>query len=75
MKKKNISKGNLANSAVYILSPEFISVIKKNFHFAKDFSTEIINKFLGKIYSYETKFTFVDIGTLESYRKFKNFKI
>ncbi len=58
---------NLANGAVYILSKEIISLIEKSFSTAKDFSTEILPIFLGKVYTYETKNFFVDIGTPEAY--------
>ncbi len=59
--------GNVANGAVYILSVDFIKLLKHEFSEAKDFSTEIINNFLGKIYTFETKETFIDIGTIETF--------
>ena len=58
--------GNLANGAVYMLSPEMISVLGKNFSSAKDVSTEILPNFLGKIYTYRTNETLIDIGTKEA---------
>ncbi len=61
------SHGNLANGAVYILSKEIISLIGKELSFVKDFSTEILPLFLGRIYTYETKGIFIDIGTPEAY--------
>ena len=60
-------KGNLANGAVYILTPELINLIKKN-HYT-DFSTEVIPNLLGKINVYETKNIFIDIGNVENYLK------
>jgi mannose-1-phosphate guanylyltransferase len=61
--------GNLANGATYILSSEFLTRIKHEFYTATDFSNEVINNFIGKIYSYETNELFLDIGTPESYSK------
>ena len=59
--------GNLANGAVYILSDELLTILASQFQTARDFSTEILPKFIGKIFSYETYEIFMDIGTPESY--------
>jgi mannose-1-phosphate guanylyltransferase len=67
--KKLNPPGNLANAAIYILSIDFLTELKHNLHNIKDFSTELINKYLGKIYSFETKDIFIDIGTPENYLK------
>lgn len=61
--------GNLANGAIYILSAELIGMIKKELSDAKDFSTEILNRLIGRIYTYETHELFMDIGTPETYKK------
>jgi mannose-1-phosphate guanylyltransferase len=61
--------GNLANGAVYILSAEMIKELRTNFRSATDFSTEVMPRFLGRIYSYETSATFLDIGTPENYSR------
>ena len=61
--------GNLANGAIYILSSELIKIIKENFATVTDFSTEILHHFIGKIYTYQTNELFMDIGTIESYKK------
>ena len=61
--------GNLANGAVYILSAELIEMIKKELSDAKDFSTEILNHLIGRIFTYETQELFIDIGTPETYKK------
>ena len=61
--------GNLANGAIYILSEEFISVINDDFSDCSDFSTEILPSFIGKIFTYEHKGVFLDIGTPEAYKK------
>jgi mannose-1-phosphate guanylyltransferase len=60
---------NLANCAVYLLSSEFIKIIVENYRFATDFSTEILPYFIGKIFTYEIKDFFIDIGNITSYNK------
>jgi mannose-1-phosphate guanylyltransferase len=66
--KKQNPPGDLANGAVYILSSELLKILASDFSTATDFSTEIINRFIGYIYSYETKAIFIDIGTPENYK-------
>lgn len=61
--------GNLANGAIYLLSNDFIKLIKEKYPKVSDFSTEILVHFLGKIYTYETNELFIDIGTPEAYYK------
>lgn len=61
--------GNLANGAVYILSAEILREIHTRLHDAKDFSTEILNLYLGRIYTYETTEAFIDVGTPEAYAR------
>ena len=61
--------GNLANCAVYILSSELIKELGLMFVNATSFSEDVINKLVGKIYTYETKSFFLDIGTPETYKK------
>lgn len=65
--KSDAPKGNLANGAVYILSPKAQYEIKKNSPFAVDFSAEILNKFINRIYSYENIGLHIDIGTINRY--------
>lgn len=59
--------GNLANGAIYILSAEFLTILAAELRSATDFSTEILHRFMGRIYTYETKAIFLDIGTPEAY--------
>lgn len=59
--------GNLANGAVYILSAELLGMMGKELHAVTDFSTEVLHRFVGRISTYETKETFVDIGTISAY--------
>lgn len=58
---------NLANGAVYILSPEMLSWLKNCNRKVKDFSTDVLIAMEGKIFTYETVENFVDIGTPKNY--------
>jgi len=61
--------GNIANGAIYILSKELIGILKTDFTNSKDFSKEVIPTMIGKIFTYETKNFFIDIGTTDNLRK------
>ena len=61
--------GKLANGAIYILSSELLFFLKNQKKTISDFSTEILPKLIGKIYTFETSETFIDIGTKEAYDK------
>ena len=61
--------GNLANGAVYILSAELLQRLGSDLRGVTDFSTEVLSLLVGKIYSYDTAATFLDIGTPENYAK------
>ena len=61
--------GNIANGAIYILSKELIDILKTDFTNSKDFTKEVIPAMLGKIFTYETKNFFIDIGTTDNLRK------
>jgi NDP-sugar pyrophosphorylase family protein len=52
---------------VYILSSELLNRLGSEMRFVKDFSTEVLTRFVGKIYSFETSALFLDIGTPDSY--------
>lgn len=67
--KKETAPGDLANGAIYVLSPELLEIIREDYKDAVDFSNEIIPNFLGRILSYEVSETFIDIGTPEAYEK------
>lgn len=60
--------GNLANGAVYIISAVLIDRLKQWFS-AKDFSNDVLPQLVGKIFSFETKEIFFDIGTPQNYNK------
>jgi mannose-1-phosphate guanylyltransferase len=60
--------GNLANGAIYILSAELLMMMEGNdLCSAKEFSTEVLERFVGRIYAHETTENFIDIGAPESY--------
>jgi len=59
--------GNLANGAIYILTPELLKKLGTDYRESKNFSTEIISQFIGRIYSYETSQIFIDIGNSDNY--------
>jgi len=61
--------GDLASGAIYLLSPEFLVMARHQLATTSDFSTEVIPILIGRIFSYETNLTFIDIGTLSSYEK------
>ena len=64
--------GNLANGAVYILSAKLLDRLGTDLHTVADFSTEVLNRFVGYIYSYETSEVFLDVGTPETYAQANN---
>lgn len=61
--------GNLANGAIYILSAELMKKLGEEMQGAKDFSTEVLPRFVGQIYTYETLEPFMDVGTPEDYAR------
>lgn len=67
--KSELSNGNLANGAVYILSSELLDMLKNELPNVSDFSTQVLNRLLGRIYTYEVDDVFLDIGTPEAYSK------
>ncbi len=59
--------GNLANGAVYILSAELQQSLRESLRSVTDFSTGVLRRFLGRIYTYETAEAFYDVGTPGAY--------
>ena len=55
---------NLANAAVYILEPMVIRWIQQHDQIS-DFSTQVIERFLGKIATWHNAEVNIDIGTIE----------
>jgi mannose-1-phosphate guanylyltransferase len=64
--KKQIPPGNLANAAVYVLTPEVADTIARSDATIIDFSTEVIPKFVGRIFAIHTHGYHRDVGTPES---------
>ena len=59
--------GNLANGALYILSPELITRLALDWVNPTDFSVDILPTLLGRIQTYETTGLLIDIGTPSAY--------
>lgn len=57
---------NIANAAIYMFDRSFVIKLKKEMPNAIDFSTDVLPKFIGQIYSLHTKDFFLDIGTIEN---------
>ena len=64
--KSNNPPTNIANCAIYIFQDDFINLLLKDFPYVKDFSTEVIPNYLGKIMTFYTDKEFIDIGSPES---------
>lgn len=60
--------GNLANGAVYIFEPEILAFLKGLNQTVIDLSTEVLPRFIGKIYTFHNGDYHRDIGTPESLR-------
>jgi mannose-1-phosphate guanylyltransferase len=65
--KVNTPHGNLANAAVYLLEPVILEMMASLGKTEIDFSTEIIPKLLGKIFTYRNTIYHRDIGTMKSW--------
>lgn len=62
--------GNLSNGAVYALSREFLAELGTAWASdIRDFSTEILYRFMAQIHTYQTNEIFLDIGTPRNYEK------
>ncbi len=64
--------GNIANSAIYLFDTPFIQWLERQNHNISDFSTEIIPKLIGKIYTWQTNDFFMDIGTPQALAEAQN---
>lgn len=67
--KPHLPKSNLANGAVYVVSSELVAFLSGE----SDFSTEVIPRQIGKIYTHETTAPHVDVGTPSSYLQANRF--
>lgn len=61
--------GNLANGAIYLLSSEFFQILSTEFREATCFSSQILPKLMGRIYTYKTNAPLIDIGYPDAYLK------
>jgi len=59
--------GDLANGAIYLLSADLLEALATGLRTVKDFTTEVLQRFLGRIYTYQTDRVFVDVGTPTAY--------
>ena len=66
--------GNLANAAIYIISNELLEIIRTDLNYVTDFSTEVLHRFKGYIFTHEISDLFLDIGTLDKYEKANRLK-
>lgn len=62
-------KSSLANGAVFLASTDFFKELKKFSFPIFDLSEDVIPNLLGKIFSFQTKMAFEDIGTPKTLRK------
>lgn len=62
--KSKLNFGNIANAAVYIISPEIIKLLSKFDQEFIDFSNEVIPQLLGKIFTIDINGYLRDIGTV-----------
>ena len=73
MEKTKDPPSNIANAAIYLLDSKFIDKLMIEIPNAKDFSLDVIPKFINRIYTYHTEDTLIDIGTLTNLKKAKKF--
>ena len=66
--------GNIANGAIYIFENDLLDWLKSNYPKAKDFSTDVLPFLVGKIFTYHTKMSYIDIGTLKSLTEARSIK-
>tara|TARA_Y100000590_G_scaffold464995_1_gene635923 strand:- start:239 stop:937 length:699 start_codon:yes stop_codon:yes gene_type:complete len=65
--KNNKKYGNLANGAIFLISPSVFEEITNLHYNSIDFCADVVPFFLNRIFVVETKKLFVDIGTPEKY--------
>jgi hypothetical protein len=54
--------GNQANWVMYIYSTKLLKRLVTDLRTVTDFSTEMLNRFVGRMYSYESSKVFLDVG-------------
>jgi NDP-sugar pyrophosphorylase family protein len=73
--KDNAERQGLINTGIYLMNKDIFDDIKKNavLSLENDIVPLFINKFKNKIYGYQTRGKFIDIGTPESYISANNY--
>ena len=61
--------GNRANGAVYVFEPELLEILRESQEQLHDFSTQVLPRLIGHIYTWQTLHHFIDIGTPDSLNK------
>jgi mannose-1-phosphate guanylyltransferase len=61
--------GNLASGAIYLLSAEFLALAASELRMISDFSTEVIPKLMGRMFTYEVTAPFIDVGSPKAYEQ------
>ncbi len=70
IEKPTLSKSNLANAAVYVLSNKILPVLKQYQTLCDyDFSKDVLPNLLNKVLTWPTPGYLRDIGTVESYKQ------
>ena len=64
--------GNQANWVMYIHSTKLLKRLVTDLRTGTDFSAEVLNRFVGRMYTYETSKVFLDVGTSETYEQANN---
>jgi len=72
--KDKAFRGNIANAAIYILTREILDYLNANKSIT-DISTELIPKFLNRIYTHHFNGLHLDIGTLDAWRQAQKYQI
>ena len=63
---------NQSNCVVYIHSAELFKKLATDLRNVTFLSTEVLNRFVGRMYTYETSKVFLDVGTSETYEQANN---
>jgi mannose-1-phosphate guanylyltransferase len=66
------STSNIANSAIYLMKPQVMSVLAELLESENDISLNLIPRLLGNIQAFPLKGNFIDIGTPETLAKARN---
>lgn len=72
--KVDSPRGNIANGAIYVFENEFLEWLIKEHPRAKDFSNEVLPFLLGRIFTYHTTKSYIDIGTIDALKRANSLK-